>query len=152
MVTDFKIRADWYQTPFGMYENRGEANDRVSSCDMLPELTVTHVVEMAKIGDLVKALNSFCGHLAEEYNFTVSAYVKYEDKNATVPENFLQLIAYAVEGGSEGFYVHIGAILRGHEDATNPYQDFGFCKTYSSESAYAICKDAQRFLNATLWN
>jgi hypothetical protein len=48
-------------------------------------------------------------------------------------------MAFAVESGSEGYYVHVGAILKAERgskpDFTASYMDFGFAKTYSAESA-----------------
>jgi hypothetical protein len=74
-----------------------------------------------------------------------------------VPETFRWLIAYAVEGESEGWYVHVGVLVHDSEKTTPgslshyTYQDWGFAKTWTPESAYAIAREAQRFLSAARW-
>ena len=112
--------------------------------------------EGADLGELLKAINEFCGSLAEEYNFSLCPSLKYEAHNPKVPAKYWNLVAFAVEGGSEGYYVHVGAILKIERDTkpafTAPYMDFGFAKTYSAESAYELAKQAQRFLSAARWN
>ena len=81
------------------------------------------------------------GIAPEEYGF-LSAYSGHA---GPVP-NFRWLVAFAVEGGSEGYYVHIGAIKEG------VYTNLGFCKTWTPGRAYAIATEAQRFLTAVCWN
>jgi hypothetical protein len=55
--------------------------------------------------------------------------------------------------GRESYYVHVGAILRDFDAAIRrPNLDFGFAKICTAESAYALAKEAQRFLSATIWN
>jgi hypothetical protein len=108
---------------------------------------------MVPVKELIAALRSFCGNLADEYDFCVSPSIAYDAPTTTVPEKFHHLIAYAIKGGSEGYYVHVGAILRDSDDLlTRPYLDFGFAKTWTAESAYALARQAQRFLTATVWN
>ena len=100
--------------------------------------------------DFIRALNA---HLKvqnlepNEYSFTTC----YQDA-APLPEDYRWLIAFAVEGGSEGYYVHVGAIMRDERQTARIYNDFGFCKTFDEEEAHAIAREAQRFLNAVLWN
>ena len=70
-----------------------------------------------------------------------------------IPERFSTLLAYASEGGSEGYYVHVGAMLKSDSmGPERPYLDFGFCKLYLPELAYRIATECQRFLTATMWN
>lgn len=119
-----------------------------------------HHVGMAKLTDLVKALNAHCGHLADEYNFSLASEFRYagdrrrDDKHidATIPGDLWHLIAFCVEGGSEGYYVHVGALLRTDKVVNRNYVDIAFAKTYSTESAYQLAREAQRFLTATEWN
>jgi hypothetical protein len=77
---------------------------------------------------------------------------------AKVPDIFRWLIAYAVEGESEGWYVHIGVLVssdcgRMPLDGLSryTYEDWGFAKTWTADSAYAIAREAQRFLSAARW-
>jgi hypothetical protein len=134
MVTDFAIRRNWKPG-----ERPGTVRD--------PEL--------APVKELLTALNAHLkakGMEPEEYGFA-SLTVKYDNPDFAVPSRYRWLVAYAVEGGSEGYYVHVGAIIHGlgHDEPTT-YVDFGFAKTWSAETAYAIAREAQRFLTAAEWN
>ena len=116
-------------------------------------------VRNAKIADLLSAINE---HLTakelepEEYNFSVGMGITARhgdengDKDPEIPK-FRWLVAFCVEGGSEGYYIHCGAILAEIGNGRN-YVEFGICKTYSADSAYAIAREVQRFLTATMWN
>jgi hypothetical protein len=152
MVTIFKIRQDWFETPMGSYPYRAEAEKAVLACD-LPKEVIVHRVEMTPISELIKAVNQHMIAMKiepEDYSFCLSPCL-FDDRTATIPQYHRYLIAYAIEGGSEGYYVHIGALMPG-EKTEQQYIDFGFCKTYSSESAYNIAREAQRFLTAAAWN
>lgn len=139
------------------------------------EMVTNFKLEGASIRALLEELNAhmkLAGLEPEEYEFVVSAGIKYGDPARTVPNEraYRWLVAWAVEGGSEGYYVHVGAMMTRDEwakgfdvlpgvkihakfdDGYMAYMDFGFCKTYSAESAYAICREAQRFLTAARWN
>lgn len=154
MVTTFKIRQDWWITPFGQFEYKGEAVARCASCDM-GEAVITHAVEMARVTDLIDALNIAITNAnapAEEYDFCDAPWWTYDQPDMKVPEKYAHLIAYAIEGGSEGYYVHAGAILKAVGNGQPTYIDFGFAKTYSADSAYALAREAQRFLTAAQWN
>ena len=158
MVTDFVIRKDWYETPMGTFETRAMADAACKRCDLLPELCVTRKVEMATVQSLLKAVNAYCGKLAEEYDFSLDfdliAETGYKAKPGVepsrIPEKFRWLIAFAVEGGSEGYYVHVGALIDVHSGGN--YQEFGLAKTNTSESAYELAKQVSRFLTAAQWN
>jgi hypothetical protein len=114
------------------------------------------------VAELIKALNAHLkaqGIEAEEYDFCESPMLKHDTPGARIPQKFHQLIAYAIEGGSEGYYVHVGALLPGPDGMapkgqlyTVPYLDFGFAKMWRAESAHAMAREAQRFLNAIRWN
>ena len=72
-------------------------------------------------------------------------------KDACIPADFRWLIAYMVEGGSEGYYVHVGAIVPQHTGPIH-YVEFGLAKTFNLENAQNLAREAQRFLSATQWN
>ena len=104
------------------------------------------------VSDLLTAINKHCGNIAEEYDFSMSPALS-SAREIRIPASYRFLIAYAIKGGSEGYYVHIGAILRQTDPAaTVPYVDFGFAKTWSAASAYALANAAQRFLTDESWN
>ena len=154
MITKFSVRRVVWQTPFGQFDNKQEAEDRVTKVDMLPELVVSRVVECAEIRHLLKEINVHCESIGlepNEYKLTLSG--NRTEVPATVPENFWHLIAFAIEGGSEGWYIHIGAIVRSERrDQPPSYIDFGFSKTFDHDNAFALAREYQRFLDATLWN
>lgn len=117
-------------------------------------------VRNATIHDLLRAVNQHLKRIGiepEEYDFSVSAGITARhgndagEKNPEIPK-FRWLVAFAVEGGSEGYYVHCGAILSDPGPDGRNYVEFGICKTYSADSAYAIAREVQRFLTAALWN
>jgi hypothetical protein len=164
MVTTFKIRTDVFETPVGCFDYHADAAKACERVDMLPDLCISHRVEMAKVRDLLKALNEHVApdhrgfatpikDQAEEYSFT-PLQCPTADLSALVwiPEKYWHLVAFAVEGNSEGYYVHVGAILRGEYNKATEYIEFGLAKTYSPESAYQIAKEASRFLVAAQWN
>jgi hypothetical protein len=158
MVTTFKIRTDVFETPVGCFDYHADAAKACERVDMLPELCISHRVEMTKVSDLLKALNEhvapdhrgFATRIkdqAEEYPFSTLQYL--DEPCIYVPEKYWKLLAFAVEGNSEGYYVHVGVILSGK---SSQYVEFGLAKTYSPESAYQIAKEASRFLVAAQWN
>jgi hypothetical protein len=156
MVTDFVIRKDRYETPMGTFTCHEKARQACIANDMDPYTCIKAQVEMSTVGSLIKALNAFCGHLAEEYNFAMCLDLvserDYRGKEpkpepSRIPQKYRWLIAFAVEGGSEGYYVHLGAML-----GEGRYQEFGLAKTNTSESAYELAKQASRFLAAAAWN
>jgi hypothetical protein len=160
MVTDFVLRKDWWACSLGAYNYHGEAK---TCCEKngLDPATIKHDVVMSSVESLIKAINAYCKKAkveAEEYRFCVSPSIRHDKPGELLPEKWAYLISFAVEGGSEGYYVHVGAILKDESGAfggaVKPpnYMDFGFCKTYSPDSAYAIAREAQRFLTAAAWN
>jgi hypothetical protein len=108
--------------------------------------------EYAPVAELLTALNA---HLKardlepEEYGFS-SLAARYEDPDVRVPASYRWLIAFAVEGGSEGYYIHVGAMTSTPTGAA--YTEFGLAKTWDVTRAYAIATEAQRFLTAADWN
>jgi hypothetical protein len=102
---------------------------------------------------LVDALNTYLeaiGLQPEEYGFCVSPLITHAAApgNGRLPKKYRWLVAFAIEGGSEGYYVHVAAI----DSATQAYIDLGFAKTYSPDNGYALAREAQRFLTAAAWN
>jgi hypothetical protein len=124
-------------------------------------------LEGAPVTKLLAALTKYCkkaGVEPDEYGFTPT--IRQETQTLPSATEMRWLIAFAVEGANEGYYVHVGYITSIHQDArfngTCPtcgqhfcgyeYIDFGFAKTFSTESAYTLAREAQRFLTAAAWN
>ncbi len=126
--------------------------------------------KLSTVAELLKALNEHlkaqvkAGHTEleiEEYGFDMNPSF-HRDSNPVIPKQYRWLIAFCAEGNSEGYYVHIGTLVEEKNDIYGAhrageweyrrYYDFGFCKTWSSTNAYAIAREAQRFLTAALWN
>lgn len=160
MITEFVLRKDWWTCDSGAFNYHGEAKAYCERHHIDPA-TLRHDIVMSTVESLITALNTHCKRAAleaEEYNFCVSPSSRYDRPGELLPEKWAYLIAYAIEGGSEGYHVHVGAILKDESGAFGgavkrpAYMDFGFCKTYSPDSAYAIAREAQRFLTAAQWN
>lgn len=137
-------------------------------------------LEGTSIRQLLQAVNahlSLCGIEPEDRGFGVNHELEdYRNPNtAKIPNarDYRWLIAFAIEGSNEGYYIHIGAMMhfptRGFgsfeipdtpvgkihitpRPATMTYMDFGHAKCYSAEQAYQIATEAQRFLTAAAWN
>lgn len=92
-------------------------------------------VQMARVMELIRAVNA---HLKskdmapEEYGFDLGCELAYdghgrrspaERDGARVPEKYWRLIAFAVEGGSEGYYIHFGALIAAEQAREGDYQD-----------------------------
>jgi hypothetical protein len=119
----------------------------MNSKDMVTDFKLQENGENCTIKALLKAINAFCGSLAEEYDFGLPFDTP---KDARLPEKYWRLIAFAVEGSNEGYYVHLGALVRDRH--TTNYVSFSLAKTYSAESAYELAKQTSRFLAAACWN
>jgi hypothetical protein len=151
MITDFILRKDSYVTPLGTFTDHSKA--RAAYPDQ--NLDRYHVVTMSTVHSLLKAINAQFGKLAEEYSFSLDFDLVGESglkakpgvSPSLIPQDFHELIAYAVEGGSEGYYVHIGALL-----PDGRYMQFGIAKTWNPDSAYELAKQTGRFLAAARWN
>lgn len=62
----------------------------------------------------------------DEY-FNISSEYRYSDekpKETPMPTDYWRIISFAVKGGSEGYYIHVGLILGGKK-----YQDLFLGKT-----------------------
>jgi hypothetical protein len=106
-----------------------------------------------KVETLLRALNAHLvaiGLQPEDYGFNVSPHILYSptEGNDRLPEEYRWLVAFAIAGGSEGYYIHVAAM----NAAAQTYTDLGFAKTYSADNAYALAREAQRFLTAAEWN
>lgn len=183
-VANFVVRLDVYTTPdkleFGNWDQAVQHIMKLGLIKPVPpsefqvrhndeaKKHITHRVDTATVYDLLYALNVYCRGVkyfdktAEkerrlsdmfEYNFTISPRLTRQTR---IPEKFLHLIAYTVEGGSEGHYVHVGAQIRNEADPKSDmcfYLDFGFAKILAgADVAYAAGREAQRFLTACEWN
>ncbi|HEX5426555.1 MAG TPA: hypothetical protein VFW94_23610 [Candidatus Acidoferrales bacterium] len=119
-----------------------------------------HVTEFAienkTIVEIIKGLNAHLEqHIQREERDweTFCCSAAWENPNAVLPERYRWLIAFSVEGESEAWYVHVGAIVqRSILSAANAYIDMGFTKVWSVEASFAVQKEAQRFLTAARWN
>ena len=101
--------------------------------------------------ELLYALNAHLraiGLEPEAYDYSVSPRYSDPGLDQHIPAKSRWLIAFPIQGDSEGHYIHVGALDR----ATLSYTDLGFAKTYSADNAYAIARETQRFLTAAEWN
>lgn len=120
----------------------------MNSAEWVTQFSLTENGKPKPVRELLDVLNA---HLktakleAEEYHFCLSPSL---NDAQLLPKQYRWLVAFAVEG----YYVHVGAMMQQPHDQFRQYMDFGFAKTYSAESAYAIAKEAQRFLSAAVWN
>lgn len=105
------------------------------------------------VSALIKALNLHCKEKLAGESFCDTTAWDSARKDERVPERYRSLIAFAMEGSSEGWYVHVGAIIAfGDGPYPGIYINFGHAKMWSAEEAYDLCREAQRFLTATRWN
>ena len=120
---------------------------------MVTAFKLTDGDKPTKVDALMRALNMYLNSIGlqpEEYGFSVSPQIQFTQSpgNDRIPERYRWLIAFAIEGRSEGYYVHVAAI----DDVGKTYTDLGLAKTYSADNAYALAREAQRFLTAAKWN
>lgn len=177
-VTTFKLRTDTYSTSVGDFEYHSHAVNFLMETGYLPKADqaeemvkygeisrsekaaelIKHTVTMATATELIQALRAYmkqCGLKdVGEYDFTVAPSIKYGDHPDLIPQKYYHLIAYAIEGSNEGYYVHVGVIGRGDESRKGlaTYMDFGFAKLYDVDLAFKMAREAQRFLTAAAWN
>jgi len=113
------------------------------------EMVTDFKLDGSTIQGLIKAINRYCGQLAEEYDFRKS----WEYTETAPLPKYLRLFAYAVEGTNEGYYVHIACLVENESRHMSPlYRGLALAKTYSPDSAYALAREASRFLAAAAWN
>src|SRR5678815_818679 len=83
----------------------------MNSKDMVTDFSIGEKEERKHVADLIKALNAYLKSIkveADEYNFCVAGPLG--GSSETITDKFRWLVAFAVEGDSEGYYVHVGAI------------------------------------------
>jgi hypothetical protein len=159
MVTKFQVRKDHWITPVGTFEYHGHAKTACEAADLIPESNIRHEIEMAKVADVVAEINAYVKQFnVESLDYlTLSSAIKYEAPDTLVPVKRVHMVAYAVEGSNEGYYVHFGTFIRNEDrkpkaKLTSEYMDFGFAKVYSREDASLLATEIQRWLTATDWN
>lgn len=124
------------------------------------EMITDFKLEGATVRELMKAINAHlkrCGIEAEDRDFGVDyALETWENRNtAKVPDRrtYRWLVAFAIEGDNEGYYIHVGAMTWAQRiNDEHTFLNFGHAKCYSADQAYAIAREAQRFLTAAAWN
>ena len=159
MVTDFKPRTTVFETPVGTFNYYAEADQAVHRADLGKDCIVKKI-STPTCRELCRAVTAYCkskGLEPDEYGFNPTSQALFGEPGGRLPEKWWHLIAFVVEGGSEGFYIHIGAMIQQHVSAYNPdgaarWIDLGLAKTYSPDNAYALATEAQRFLMAAEWN
>ncbi|GGG86637.1 hypothetical protein [Edaphobacter dinghuensis] len=105
------------------------------------------------VTSLIQAVNAHCKNLLQGESFCDRTAWDEDRKNERIPKRFRSLISFAIEGESEGWYVHVGAMVAfGNRPYPGIYIDFGHAKLWSSEDAYALGMEAQKFLTAVRWN
>jgi hypothetical protein len=112
-------------------------------------------IDGATYEDIARAVNAHLetmGIEPQEYGY--SAQDKYDPDRPKTIGRYRWLVSYFVEGGSEGYYCHIGAIVDPETYSNEPrtYEDIAFCKTWDQRSAAAIATEVQRFLVNAEWN
>ncbi len=112
--------------------------------------------EGATVRQLFQAINDYltkCGIEPEDRGFGTS----FDEDMLVGRSEFRWMIAFAIEGESEGYYIHIGGLnrtlnSRSSNSRSRDYYDFGHAKCYSADQAYQIAREAQRFLTSADWN
>ena len=106
---------------------------------------------------IVKAVKEHCKELLDGESFCdVAAWSP--NVETRLPERWRSLIAFAMDGDCEGYYVHIGCLVSFGDWAPmmlykpGHYIDIGFAKVWSAEQAQKLATEAQRFLSAARWN
>lgn len=160
-ITTFQLRKDHWITPVGTFDYIAQAQEACRANDLIPEGNIKHEIEMAKIVDVIADLKAYSGTLGLESldYFNVTPSIKYGCPDAAtqpgdrVPVKRFHTIAYAVEGGCEGYYVHCGCILRVENSRDTPgYVDFGVAKLFNRDEAERLAVACQRWLTAADWN
>ena len=122
------------------------------------EMVTDFTLEGKTVDEVIQALREHCKGLLEDCDdFGLSPDIQYGAKGARVPDRYRWVVAFAVEGESEGWYVHVGCQVPDQNAskltglAVYQYVDWGFAKVWSADSAYALAREAQRFLSAARW-
>jgi hypothetical protein len=107
--------------------------------------------KMVKVADLITALNGHCKPVLDGESFCCPSLWNNDTKDNLLPKKFRWLVAYAVKGESEGWYVHVG-VIQPQKTGRVRYEDFGHAKVWSEETSFAVAKAAQQFLTSAMWN
>ena len=100
---------------------------------------------------VVKGVQEHCKEILEGERFCDRS--EWFGEGGPLPERWRHLIAYAMEGDNEGYYVHLGVMVDfGGGGKHGEYIDMGFVKLWSADHARRVCNEAQRFLTAARWN
>jgi hypothetical protein len=102
------------------------------------------------LAEILKKLSSGlqdAGLIVDEY-FDVSPDARYEQKLDEWPENAWRILCFAVEGGSEGHYVHVDVLLQ-QPYAPPKYVSMFLLKTFLGlEHALRLSNELTRLLHA----
>ncbi len=102
---------------------------------------------------IVKAVEQHCKPLLDGETFCDRSTWDAEAKDTRLPEHWRSLIAFAMDGDSEGYYVHIGVMVDfGSVQQPGKYIDIGFVKLWTPKAAQDVAVKAQRFLSAARQN
>ena len=103
---------------------------------------------------IVQAVKKHCKELLDGDSFCDRS-TWGPDAERRLPERWRSLIAFALDGDNEGYYVHIGVMVSfggDTDDDPGHYIDMGFAKMWTPEQAQRLATEAQRFLSAARWN
>jgi hypothetical protein len=102
---------------------------------------------------IIKAINDHCKDLMGGDCFTDKSKWDTPPVDIRLPACWRSLIAFAMDGDNEGYYVHVGVMVDfGYGDRPGEYLDIGFVKLWEAETAQRVATEAQRFLSASRWN
>jgi len=115
----------------------------------------TYKLDGATNVSMARAINRHLTELGiepQEYGYSACSIKPGQTED--LPKRYRWLLSFAVEGGSEGYYCHVGMIIPAPEFSTDPttYVDICFCKTWDQESANTIAAAVQRFCVNAEWN
>ena len=104
----------------------------------------------ATVGALMSALNAYLSSVGlqpDDYRF--GDRMRRDELAQRIPEKSRWLIAFAIDNDCEpGYYIEVAAV----HAADQSYIGLGCARTDRADDAYAIAREAQRFLNAARWN
>jgi hypothetical protein len=102
---------------------------------------------------ILKAVEKHCKPLLDGETFFDQAGWGKDTKDARLPKRWRSLIAWTMDGNSEGYYVHLGLMVDfGNNLQPGHYIDIGYAKLWDPNAAQAVATEAQRFLSAVRWN
>jgi len=98
-------------------------------------------------GELCKAIVAHLhklGMVADEYDLSP---ISWSNRDQVAWDGFGRILAFVQEGGSEGYYIHLGTV-----DREARYETVGLAKMNMAEPSYKMGTEVQRFLCAMVWN